>query len=473
MFRIQSIWPFSVLVFCLALAGCGINTQIGTQPGSTGNSSVVLAMTDVPPSLVSVVSAEVTLTGATLAPGNVSLFSGSAQVDLMRLQTDVAYIATAANIPPGNYTSITLTFANPSLTFENDTASTIAGCPVAKVCTITPSATTLSATVPLTGFTLASSSTAGLLIDVSADNLLNNSLGADFSAGTTVAAFTPAGFGAPPVGAEDVVGQVGNLNAANKTFTLSNASATYSLKADSSSNFFQFPVSGACPAEAFSCLQNNQIVSVDIGIQSDGSILARNVLFEDSDNTDAEIEGTITSTNAASQQFDIVIQTMSAAVPGLSIGQPITVQYFTSPPTPFDLDFLHADSTPLNTASFHFAAPTDLAPSGQQVSIRRNAASTASSIKADRVRLRSSRVTATVGSVGSPNIVLSNLPSSFFGHRGITSILVQTTSALLVENNKLITLSNIPVSGVVSVRGPLFDSGGITQNMVASKVVVK
>ena len=78
-------------------------------------------MTDTAPSLVSILSAQVTLTGTTLAPGNVSIFSGSATVDLMRLQTDVAYLATAANIPAGNYTAVTLTFANPSLTIENDT----------------------------------------------------------------------------------------------------------------------------------------------------------------------------------------------------------------------------------------------------------------------------------------------------------------------------------------------------------------
>src|SRR5215472_9332347 len=102
-------------------------------------SSVVLAITDMPASLVSILSAKVSFTGATLAPGDVPLFSGSTTVELTRLQTDITYLATAANVPAGTYTSITLTFANPSLTIENDTAAPVASCAVGAVCTITPS----------------------------------------------------------------------------------------------------------------------------------------------------------------------------------------------------------------------------------------------------------------------------------------------------------------------------------------------
>jgi hypothetical protein len=470
MFRIRSIWPISVLILCAALAGCGGNNQFGSQPQNSGNSSVVLAMTDTPPSLVSILSAQVTLTGATLAPGNVSLFSGSTTVELTRLQTDIAYIATAANIPAGNYTSVTLTFANPSVTIENDTPSPIGNCAVGSICAMVPTAPSLSATVPLTAFSIAANSATGLLIDVSLDNLLTASLGEDFTAGTTATPFTPAGIGAPSVGAEDVVGQVGNINATNKTFTLTNATTTYSLRVDNTSTFF-FSASG-CSTSGFACLQNNQILSVDIGIQSDGSILARNILFEDADSSDTEVEGMITSTNVGSQQFNLVIQTMSAPVSGLSIGQSITVLYSGSPQTPFDVDLVHADTLAMSTAGFLFAAPADLAV-GQQVSIRRNSTSAQGQIKADRVRLRSTRVTATVQG-GLPNISLVSLPSLFSGH-GVAGITAQTSLSpptIYYEVGKTINSSDIAISELISVRGPLFNvSGGRT--LVAAKVVVK
>jgi uncharacterized protein DUF4382 len=483
--RIRSIFAIIAVCFCLALAGCGSGTnQFGSQPQNNGNSSVVLVMTDAPPSNASILSAKVTLTGATLSPGNVPLFSGSATVDLTRLQTDIAYIATATNIPAGNYTSVTLTFANPSLTIENDTGNTIGTCTNANICTMAPTTTAnLSTNVPLSNFTIAASSVTGLLIDENMETLLSATLGADFSAGTTVTSFLPGSIapppvGAPPVGAEDVVGHVQNLNPANNTFTLTNALASYSLKVTSASTFFQFPNSASCLAltPSFACLQNNQILSVDIGIQSDGSIYARNILFEDADSSDIEVEGVVTSTNLASQQFNFVVLNTSSSVAGLAIGMPATVQYSTSPQTPFDVDFIHADNLQITTSSFAlvFTGPADLVP-GQEVSIRRNSSS-GSILLADRVRLRSSRVTATVQSVGSPNIILTNLPSLFFGHGGVTQIIAQTSAippTIYYSISVPVNASTNIVNLLVSVRGPMFNTGGTNRTLIASKVVLQ
>jgi len=475
--RIQSICPIIVLIVCAVLVGCRANSIYGGGGGPQGgNSSVVLAMTDSPPSGVTILAAEVTLTGATLSPGNISLFSGSTTVELTRLQTDVAYIATAANIPAGNYTSITLTFANPSLTIEYDTSVKIGTCAaLGTICTMAPTSTAnLSTTIPLTGFSIASSSVTGLLVDVNLENLLSATLGADFGAGTTATSFTPGGLNAPPVGAEDVVGQVSNINAGNNTFTLTNALASYSLRTDNTSNFAQFPVSSTCSSPAFSCVQNNQILSVDIGMQADGTILARNLLFEDADSSDAEVEGIITSSNVASSQFSMVVLTISAGGTGLSIGEPVTVQY--SLQTRYSIDYMHVDNLQVDTSSFtsSFTGPADLV-TGQQVSIRRNNTS-GSTIIADRVRLRSTRITATVQSVGAPTIILTNLPFLFSGHGGVTQIFAQTSvtpPTIYYEINGSINASTNILGDLVSVRGPLFNTGGANRTMVTDKVVLK
>jgi hypothetical protein len=474
MLRIQSIWTISGLILCSALAGCGSTNQFGSQTQNNGNSSVVLAMTDTPPSLVSVLSAKVTLTGAKLIPGDIPLLSGSTTVEeLTRLQTDIAYIATAPNIPAGNYTAVTLTFANLSLTIENDTASAIGTCAVGSICTMTPTAPSLSTTVPLTAFTIASSGTTGLLIDVNLDNLLTATMSADFSAGTTVTPFTPAGTGAPPVGAEDVVGQVSNISASSSTFMLTNAAGSFPLKVDNTTTFFQFPTSVTCPTPGFACLQNNQILSVDIGIQSNGTILARNVLFEDADSSDAEVEGMITSTNAGSLQFNIVALSISATGTGLNIGEPVTVQYSVSPQTPFDVDFAHADNVQIVTSGFLFAAPTDLAV-GQQVSIRRHSTLPGGQIVADRVRLRSTRVTANALRNGSSIIDiggLGSIPSIFSGH-GVADIQVHTPQLTICSDGNVVkpcsSISLVPVSA----RGPLFIDG-VGRTIIATRVVEK
>lgn len=477
MARVSPIRVVTLLCLCAGLAGCGSRSLLGSLPPTSGNSSVVLAMTDTPPSNLSILAGKVTLTGATLNPGSVTLFSGPTTVELTKLQTDIAYITTATSVPAGNYTSVTLTFANLSLTIENDTINPIGTCAVGLICTITPTATPMSTTISLTGFTTIAGANAGLLVDVSLDNLLsvtNTTMTADFKAGTTVTAFTPAGTGAPTVGAEDVVGQVLSITPPSNTFTLQNATASYSLKVDGASTFFQFP-SSACLTAGFSCVKYNQILSVDIGIQADGSLHARNIVFEDADSSDTEVEGIVTSTNLGSQELSIVTLAESAAVPNLSVGDPATVQYVVAPQTLFDVDFIHADSTPVSTGGFPFTLPADLAV-GQQVSVRRNAAGSSGTsgnviIKADRVRLRSTRLTANVTLNGSSIMNLSGIPSIFSGH-GIINIQVRTQQTTICsDNNSIILCSNI-INVPVSVRGPLF-SGGSARTLIATRIVEK
>jgi hypothetical protein len=471
MFRIRFFQGICGLLALAVLAGCGGTGQFGSG-GNKGNSTVVLAMTDSPPSLVTVLSAQITLTGATLAPGNVSLLTSHATMDMARLQTDVAYLATASNVPAGSYTSLNLTFANPSLTFENDTGATLAGCAMATICVVTPSTTTLSASVPLSSFSVASSSATGLLIDVDLETLLNASLVEDFNAATTAFPFTPAGTGAPPVGAEDIVGHVASVTASTSTFTLTNAQASYNLKVDGTTTFFQFPSGATCPTPpAFSCLQPNQIVSVDIGIQSDGSLLARNIVFEDADSSDAEVEGIVTSTDLASQQFNVVVHTVSGSGAGLSVGQKATVQYPVSQPL-FDIDLVHADNTQisLGTSGFLFSTPADLVV-GQEVSVRRHATLAGGQVQADRVRLRSSRFTGSVQTNASGVLTISS-PSLFSGQPGGSTIRAQTyVPTIFFEIGHSINITNIGFVPI-SVRGPLFNLNN-QRTLAASKVVVQ
>jgi hypothetical protein len=155
---------------------------------------------------------------------------------------------------------------------------------------------------------------------------------------------------------------------------------------------------------------------------------------------------------------------------------PATVQYSTSPQTPFDVDFIHVDNQQITTSSFalSFTGPADMVP-GQQVSIRRNSAS-GSILLADRVRLRSTRVTGIVQSVGAPNIILSSLPSLFSGHGGVTQIIAQTSAippTIYYSISGSINASTNIVNLPVSVRGPLFNTGGTNRTLIATKVVLQ
>jgi hypothetical protein len=485
MFRNPLNYTIVLLLSCVALASCGRITSVGgTPPPDTA--PVVLTMTNTPsttvtpPMTVSILSAEVTLTGATLTPGNVPLFSGATTIELTRLQTDIAYIGTTL-VPPGSYTGLTLTFSNPMLTFENDTSSSIVAgvgsptptCAKTAICTIQSVATNLSTTITLSPtMTVSATSGAGLLADVNLKNLLSATLGSDFKTGVTVSQFTPAGSDAPPVGAEDVVGHVASVDATHSKFSLQNAMTTVSLTVDNTTTFLNFPT-GTCTTSSISCVQANQILSVDISIRADGTPVARNVLFEDPDSTDFEVEGIVTS--AGSQQFTMVTLTESAMITGLTTGDVATIHYSTSSPaTTFDKDLVFENSLPVGTTGLAFSVPADLIV-GQEVQVQRNPTmSSGTSITADRVRLRSSRVSGIVLTGVSTLFDLSSLPSLFTIHAApqIQQIQVETdsSSTICTVNGTVMgcSLLGFNPQHSFSVRGPLFANA---TTIVASKVI--
>jgi hypothetical protein len=483
MFRNPLNFTIVLLLTCVALAGCGGRGPHGGGTPPPGTAPVVLTMTDTPPTNVSILSAEVTLTGVTLNPGNVPVFSGSRTVELTRLQTDIAYIGTTL-VPPGSYNgTITVTFSNPTLTIENDMVNSLATggsnppCAAGAICTIHSVATNLSTTITLSPvFTVSATSGGGLLVDVNLDNLLSATLGADFINGVTVSQFTPTSSGTPPLEAEDVVGHVVSTDATHGTFSFQNAVETVSLTVDNTTTFLNFPT-GTCTTFSIACVQVNQILSVDISFRADGTAVARNVVFEDADSSDIEVEGIITSTGA--QQFTMVTLAESAGIPSFPIGSLSTVTYTGS--TLSDVDFTHADNNQVVTTGllFNISVPTDLIV-GQQVQVRRHStgpSGSPTSIAADRVRLRSSRVSGTY-QIGPTNLFsLYKLPSLFTAH-AITQIQVQTSSGsgsgpTICTGSGLGTppsCSALAATHVESVRGPLFANAG-TPTIVASKVI--
>jgi len=453
-----------LLAFCGAVAGCNFRFQASSQTQGSGDSPVVLAMTDTPPANVTILSAQVTLTGATLNPGNVPLLSGATTLELTRLQTDVAYLGTTL-VKAGSYTSLTLTFANPTLTFENDSGAVFTGAVCSgTICTLSPVAINLSTTITLPTITVSKTAGAGLLTDVNLNALLSASLGADFKNGTTVSTFTPAGAGAPLVGAEDVVGQVTLIDMTHNTFSFQNAMGVFSLAVNSFTTFPNLPA-GTCPTSSLSCVKIGQILSVDIGIGSDGTAFARTVLLEDADSSDAEVEGIVTALNPGASQFTMIPLSESMAITGLAVGSAATVHYTGT--TPFDVDFVQADGIQVPTTGFQFSGAAELML-GQQVQVRRNPSSSGTSITADRVRLRSSRITGTIQSIGSSLIQLSGLPSIFSSHSA-AQIQVQTFFQTIITGTAT-SFTTLGVGKTLSVRGPLFPNAGTT-TVVASKVL--
>jgi hypothetical protein len=170
--RSRVILLISMLLAVFESFGCGANygmnsTSSSSSP-STGALAVPITMTGTPPTGVTILSFEVSITSATLNPGNVDLLGakGTVRIEVRKLETESAFLNTAS-IPAGLYTSLNLTFANPELTFQNNTAAPLAGCAAGAVCEIKPAGTLTSAgSFAPPGITVSSNSPMGIQIDV-------------------------------------------------------------------------------------------------------------------------------------------------------------------------------------------------------------------------------------------------------------------------------------------------------------------
>jgi len=452
----------SLLSF-VTIAGCSGSGGKFSGSGSAGTTAPVsLTMTDAPPANVSVVSFQVVVVSAVMNPGNVLLVSSPITVEARRLEEETAFL-TNTNVPTGTYTSLTVTFANPSLTFQNGTPQTIAGCLPGAVCNVTPTTTTLTATAnfPSPGLTLTRNSPVGLFVDVNLNSVLTSSMGVDFSSGVSVsqlASGQPGGVLAP---IEDVVGQVTTIDSVNNRFNFQTPVGTFVIQANSSSAFLNFP-SGVCSSAGFACFKVGQIAAVDLSLQADGTLLAKNVFFEDADTSKAEVEGVIISVNKATQQFNMVALQQTPSVTGISVGAVVTANLSLS--TTFDIDNLGPD-----TSAFTFQSANDLLV-GQEVQVRRLPTSSGTTINADRVRLESSRFTGTIASVSAPSFSVSGLPS-LFGSAipAITQIQVQTSAFTEFAGNAS-TFIQLAIGDTVSLRGQLFGGAG-SPALAATKVI--
>src|SRR5712692_6462273 len=100
-----------------------MKSSTATITVTSGAAAVSVTITDTPPAGVTLLSFEVNVTGATLNPGSVDLAlggKGPIQIEVKQLETESVFLSTAT-VTPGTFTSLTLTFADPELTFKNDT----------------------------------------------------------------------------------------------------------------------------------------------------------------------------------------------------------------------------------------------------------------------------------------------------------------------------------------------------------------
>jgi len=292
------------------LTGCGGGSATAPvtspPPAQAGTAAVSVSIKDMPPSGVTVLSFEVTITGMVLQPGNVSMISNPVRVEMMRLETLTAFLNTV-QVPAGSYTQMQVMFANPRMTFLNNSGMPMmmGSCLAGAVCEITPGMMASSVAMSGSPFPLSvqANTPMGLLVDFD----MFNSIMGDMSVNPTVtcARRTPMQGTGQLEEIEDMLGRVTAKDTANNQFTLQvmHGAQSLTVKVDTSTQYDDFD--GAGLANGFASVAVGQTVEVDLRLVAGGILLATKVELEDTDNEE-ELEGMVIRV-ASATQFEMVL----------------------------------------------------------------------------------------------------------------------------------------------------------------------
>ena len=464
-------WHCWLMVFILGLslglsAGCGRFPGATTGGGGSTPASTQFSLTirDTPPANASVLAFELQVTGAVLQPGNVSLLSSgnSVPVELTQLQTE-ATLLSSLSIPAGNYTSLSVTFANPKLTFLNSASSAFAGCAAGAVCQITPAISPFSVTFstgPNFPLTLSQSVPAGFELDLDLNSIIQLDLSLNLAAANavTLTQLSAAQSGGQLADLNDIRGTVQSV--ATNQFKLVQSNGTTLTINTNSSTVFVFS-SSSCPANNFSCIAAGQVLETDLSLLGNGTLVAKLIELTQPPAVGAQtIQGTSVSLSGSPiiTSLQLVVHDVQPNSSSVSVGNLVTVSLQNT------ASFQVAGRNFTFPGGIYFASGTDLV-TGQEIQVRVAGAvtpGTPPSFSTDQVILVPSQITALVFTInlGAASFTINGLPPFFTNAvpNPITQITEQTSSQTTFENLTTSDLTSLAAGNQVSVEGWLFNT---------------
>ncbi len=335
---------FLSLLACLSLTSCyhefpGSGNGGGGGGGggaTTANVSLVL-VSDTLPVNIGIISLRLAISSVVLtsSTGTTStLNTGNLIVDLARAQSDSLYLGTITGVPTGTNSSIALHLTGGEIAFYNGTgvALTNPACPIGGVCVASFSASS----VPTITSSQAISANTGFGIDVNLANMISvsgtaltlNLTNSGNASTNVVSSF------ALPRATSLAAGQLDFIEDFTGVVTLSGSTVTVASQTqagrgsitatvNSSTELNIDPSQLLCTAptqgSASTCVSNNQIVSMDAILNSDGTFTAEELEPLLATPVVDTIEGTIVNI-ASPTQFSVVTSDIIAAASGSKIG---------------------------------------------------------------------------------------------------------------------------------------------------------
>jgi uncharacterized protein DUF4382/uncharacterized protein DUF5666 len=288
----------TLLALAMLLSGCGTtgsSTPPPPPPPPPNASNLTIFATDAAADNVLAFKVDVTSISVTDSAGKSTTLTTTPQtLEFRHLQMAPTLALQAANLASGNYSSISVTLANPKLAVFNAGTVTQA----------TPQLTSSTVSIPLTNFSLPSGGTQGLALDFD----LLNSISTNASGGFVITpVIKPIAVSASSAGMElvDTVGQISAMPsnpAKSFDYQLSSGAATARVLTDASTVF-----DGGITS--FANLQIGQYVEVEGQFQSDGTFLAKYVELSAS-NPGLRVQGVVASvtTTASGTSLSLVVQ---------------------------------------------------------------------------------------------------------------------------------------------------------------------
>ena len=478
--RSKALTFFPILLLAaLSLSACsGLPNKCTGTCVVGGNATVSFTLVaDTLPANPSILSFKVSVAGITLTPTTgtaVTLTPATQVVDLMRLQSDTAFLGTLTNVASGSYT-VQVTLSSPEITFLNDTSSTITAngvaCPANSGANSVCTATLVAAGTPTISsftFTATSSGLQGIQLDFNLKNaisLTNGTLSVNFNpASPNPGVFTA--FTLPRTNANLGTNQLeliedftGVVSFTGSTVTIKSDTRGTLVATSTSASFFDPSPDGVhCPTPGTftSCVVNGQIASVDAFLKSDGTLVLKE--FEPLNQTQQDfVEGIVYAVNTPTQftiaVTDKVLGATNPLIGGLNTGDRLTVSIPTVNPSPFQVDTKGLAVPSGSLILFQGQTPTTAIHPGQTIAVHVTKfvaanGNTIAAANADAVILRWSRLIATPTTTSSTTLNVNAVPSYF----NITAASVFPTQVFT---------GTLGAQGITNLDGIITDAGNV------------
>jgi hypothetical protein len=491
----------SLLVGALSFAACsgppgGWN---GGGGGGTGAATVSFTLvSDTFPLIPSLMSYTVTVNGITLTPtgsgSTVTLTPSSLHtIDLVRLQSDSAYLGTLTGVPAGSYT-VTASISGVGITFLNNSTSAISigssSCASLEICSFSLSASGSPQIVSFT-FNATSNGTQGIGLDFNLNSSLTLSggvLSANFGSDVLSAFTLPRQGSNLSAGQLDLIEDftgVTSLGQANNVTITSPTRGVITATSTSTTGYDPDPTGTLCnnaPTSLSECVASNQLASMDAVLNADGTFSVLEIEPLDASAQDI-VEGTVVPVPENSNQFAMLVTDKLPAASGSLIGSlnlgDLVIVDITNIPNTFYVDTKGLNvqgASPAAYSSFFGQSTTSAIFPGQSIAIHITALGQQNGLPlatADTVTLRFSRLTSVVQPLTSSTFTVSSIPT-YFAFTSSSTFLVQAfVNAPRNTNLEGVTdLSSLSTIKPVSMRALYFNnsSNTISPTFFAAKV---